>query len=185
MAASEGWSGVYFDDRTAARTTTDLASLVELYASLLFRVAFSIVRSRAEAEDIVQEVFLRIVEHPDHLKEIADVRLWLVRVTWNRAIDHCRRRRPEQIDDALADELIARPPPADELFREQQQMTAVLREMERLPAKERAVLLLSAVDELSTKEVALVLGRSESATRSLLFRARARLRERLDKGGAW
>ena len=63
-------------------------------------------------------------------------------------------------------------------------MRAVLREMDRLP-KGRAgeVLVLSAVEELGTAEMAIVLGRSESGVRALLFRARTRLRERLEKGG--
>ena len=51
--------------------------------------------------------------------------------------------------------------------------------MDRLPAAEREVLLLSAMDELSTAEIAGVMGKSESAVRALLFRARGRLRERL------
>jgi RNA polymerase sigma-70 factor, ECF subfamily len=59
----------------------------------------------------------------------------------------------------------------------------VLREMDRLPKGERHVLLLSAIEELGTAEMAEVLGRSESAVRALLFRARARLRERLEEGG--
>ena len=60
---------------------------------------------------------------------------------------------------------------------------SVLREMERLPKGERHVLLLSAVEELETAEMAKVLGRSESAVRALLFRARTRLKQRLEKGG--
>jgi RNA polymerase sigma-70 factor, ECF subfamily len=58
----------------------------------------------------------------------------------------------------------------------------VLRELERLPRGERHVMLLSVVEELGTAELAEVLGRSESAVRALLFRARTRLRERLEKG---
>jgi RNA polymerase sigma-70 factor (ECF subfamily) len=61
-------------------------------------------------------------------------------------------------------------------------LRAVLRELERLPKAERGVLLLSVVDELGTAEMAEVLGRSESAVRALLFRARTRLRERLEEG---
>jgi RNA polymerase sigma-70 factor (ECF subfamily) len=61
-------------------------------------------------------------------------------------------------------------------------MRLVLRELERLPKAERHVLLLSAVEELETAEMAEVLGRSESAVRALLSRARARLRDRLGEG---
>jgi RNA polymerase sigma-70 factor, ECF subfamily len=73
--------------------------------------------------------------------------------------------------------------PADEAVDDARRMTAVLREMERLPRGERHVLLLSAVEELETVEMAKVLGRSESAVRALLFRARTRLKQRLEKGG--
>jgi RNA polymerase sigma-70 factor (ECF subfamily) len=61
-------------------------------------------------------------------------------------------------------------------------MRSVLRELERLPKAERHVLLLSVNEELGTAEMAGVLGRSESAVRALLFRARTRLRERLEEG---
>jgi RNA polymerase sigma-70 factor (ECF subfamily) len=81
--------------------------------------------------------------------------------------------------------------PADQVLAEAQRINAVLREMERLPKAEHHVLLLSAVEQLGTAEIAAVLGKSESAVRALLFRARTRLRERLgekrlrheDKGG--
>jgi len=72
--------------------------------------------------------------------------------------------------------------PADEALHEARRMKAVLYEMERLPKAERNVLLLSTVEELGTAEMAEVLARSESAVRALLFRARTRLRERLEKG---
>ena len=194
MAASEGWNPVYSKELEERNTRTDLAdahaqtqltALVQQHAALLFRIAFSVVRNRAEAEDIVQDTFLRVLERAHQLAVINDLRVWLVRLTWNRAIDHRRRRRPEQIDDALADQLLARTLPADQLLRDHQQLTTVLRELERLPDKERAVLLLSAVDELNTAEIAHILNRTESATRSLLHRARTRLRDRLNQGGSW
>jgi RNA polymerase sigma-70 factor (ECF subfamily) len=61
-------------------------------------------------------------------------------------------------------------------------LRSVLRELERLPKAERNVVLLSVVEELGTAEMAEVLGRSESAVRALLFRARTRLRDRLEEG---
>jgi RNA polymerase sigma-70 factor (ECF subfamily) len=111
------------------------------------------------------------------------MRVWLVRIAWNLALDRRRRLRPEQIDESFAESLVAAGMPADEMICEAQRMTAVLREMERLPKAERHVLLLSAVEELGTAAMAEVLGRSESAVRALLFRARIRLRERLEERG--
>jgi RNA polymerase sigma-70 factor, ECF subfamily len=161
----------------------DLEALVETYSALLFRVAHSVLRSRSEAEDVVQDVFVRVMEHSLSLPAIRDMRVWLVRIAWNLAIDRRRRIRPEQMDESFAESLAARNVPADDALNEAQRMKAVLRELERLPKGERHVLLLSALEELSTTEMAEVMEKSESAVRALLFRARARLRDRLDRGG--
>jgi RNA polymerase sigma-70 factor, ECF subfamily len=145
----------------------------------VFRVAHSVLRSQAEAEDVVQDVFVRVLEHRTKLPEVRDVRVWLVRIAWNLSMDRRRRVRPDQLDAQFAEGLAARCMPADEAMDEARRMSRVLREMERLPKGERHVLLLSAVEELETSEMAEILGRSESAVRALLFRARTRLRERL------
>ncbi|NYF78344.1 RNA polymerase sigma factor [Granulicella arctica] len=166
-----------------ARSDIDLAALVQTYSALLFRVAHSVLRSRAEAEDVVQDVFVRVLEHRLSLPAVRDMRVWLIRIAWNLAIDRRRRIRPQQMDEGFAETLVARSIPADQSVAETQQIQAVLREIERLPKKERDVLLLSALEELETPEMAKVLGRSESAIRALLFRARMRLRERLEKRG--
>ncbi len=161
----------------------DLASLVDDYSPLLFRVAHSVLRSRPEAEDTVQDTFIRVLEHQRKLPAIRDLRVWLIRITWNLALDRRRRIRPEQMDDLFAESLVSRTLPADQALHEAQRHKAVFRELERLPQKERQVLLLSALEELATTEIAAILGKSESAVRALLFRARTRLRERLNQGG--
>ncbi len=181
MASVEGCS-LALSSMEGARSEIDLAALVETYSSLLFRVAHSVLRSRAEAEDVVQDVFVRVLEHRRSLSAVRDMRVWLVRVAWNLAIDRRRRIRPEQFDEGFAESLVAGNLPADEALNEAQRLRAVVRELERLPKAERDVLLLSVVEELGTAEMAEVLGRSESAVRALLFRARTRLRERLEEG---
>lgn len=181
MASFEGYS-LALASMESTRSEIDLAALVETYSSLLFRVAHSVLRSRTEAEDVVQDAFVRVLEHRRSLPEVRDMRVWLVRIVWNLALDRRRRIRPEQLDEVFAGTLAANNAPADKVFDEAQQIRAVLREMERLPKGERYVLLLSAIEELDTVEMAEVLGRSESAVRALLFRARTRLRERLRKG---
>jgi RNA polymerase sigma-70 factor (ECF subfamily) len=162
----------------------DLGALVEAYSSVLFRVAHSVLRSRAEAEDVVQDAFVRVIEHRRSLPAVRDMRVYLIRIAWNLAIDRRRRIRPDQMDASFAESLVAGDMAADDALQEAQQMKAVLREVEKLPKGERYVLLLSALEELSTAEMAQVTGRSESAVRALLFRARGRLRERLDRGGS-
>lgn len=159
-----------------------LDTLVPTYSALLFRVAHSILRNRAESEDVVQDVFLRVLEHELDLPTIRDLRVWLVRITWNLALDRRRRIRPDQLDEPFAASLAAQTIPADQALADASQIATVLRELERLPKPERHALLLSAIDELSITEISTILHRSESAVRALLFRARTRLRQRLEKG---
>jgi len=165
-----------------ARSAVDLPALVETYSMLLFRVAYSVLRSRAEAEDVVQDSFIRVLEHRFSLETVRDLRVWLIRIAWNLALDRKRRKRPEQLDETFAKSLASGTMPADAAMEEAQHLQSVLREVERLPKAERYVLLLSALEELGTVEIASVLGRSESAVRALLSRARARLRQRLQEG---
>jgi RNA polymerase sigma-70 factor (ECF subfamily) len=152
-----------------------LAALVEQYATTLYRVAFSVLRNPSDAEDAVQEAFLRVLRHRDSLDEVRDRRVWLIRIVWNIVLDRKRRAktRPETDD---VDEL-ARVLPANGLSAEQRAAAAqhhahVLSCVDHLPPKERQVLMLSAFEELSSVEIAAVLGITESSVRSRLFRAR-------------
>jgi len=160
----------------------DLTALVETHSPLLFRVAHSLLRSRSEAEDVVQDTFLRILERRRRLPEINDMRVWLVRIAWNLALDRIRRRKP-QADAAFIQTLVAPDAPVDKALEETRRMQAVLTEIERLPRAERHALLLSSLEELTTSEIATITGRTESAVRALIFRARTHLRTRLEKGG--
>ncbi|HEX9199087.1 MAG TPA: sigma-70 family RNA polymerase sigma factor [Acidobacteriaceae bacterium] len=160
-------------------TAPDLAVLVRNYSGLLYRVALSLLRNQAEAEDVVQDVFVRVLQRQNELAAIDDMRPWLVRIAWNLALDRRRKIRPEQMDEVFAASLVSAELPADQALAEAGSIRQVLAAMERLPKKEREALLLSAMDELSTAEIASILHRSESSVRSLLFRARAHLRKRL------
>ena len=181
MTAIEGYS-LAVPSMQEVRSETDLAALVETYSTLLFRVAHSILRNRGEAEDVVKDAFVRVIENRRKLPEVRDLRVWLVRIAWNLALDRTRRIRPDQLDAGFAESLAACTVAADQALDEARHIQAVLREMDRLPKPERAVLLLSAMNEISTAQIADVLGKTESAVRALLFRARARLRQRLEKG---
>ncbi len=79
-----------------------LAALVDQYAGALYRVAFSVLRNAADAEDAVQEAFLRVLRHRHTLGEVRDHRVWLIRIVWNIVLDRKRRAktRPETDDVA-------------------------------------------------------------------------------------
>jgi RNA polymerase sigma-70 factor, ECF subfamily len=180
MASTEGCSlalSIIEDSPSAV----DVAALVSAYSTLLFRIAYSVLRSKTEAEDVVQDVFIRVLEHRRSLSTVREMRVWLVRIAWNLALDRKKRKRPEQMDDAFATSLASRTISAEAALEGAERFQSALREVERLPKAERHVLLLSALEELNTVEIARVLRRSESGVRALLSRARARLRERLGR----
>jgi RNA polymerase sigma-70 factor, ECF subfamily len=152
-----------------------LVALVDQYASALYRVAYSVLRDPADAEDAVQETFLRVLRHRDTLGEVRDHRVWLIRIVWNIVLDRKRRAktRPETDDVAeLARVLPCTGLSAEEAAAAAQHHAHVLACVEQLPVKERQVLMLSAFEELSSVEIASVLGITESSVRSRLFRAR-------------
>jgi RNA polymerase sigma-70 factor (ECF subfamily) len=152
-----------------------LAALVDQYAGALYRVAFSVLRNPADAEDAVQEAFVRVLRHRDTLDEVRDHRVWLIRIVWNIVLDRKRRAktRPETDDvEDLARVLPSAGLTAEEMAAAAQHHARVLSCVEQLPGKEREVLQLSAFEELSSVEIAGVLGITESSVRSRLFRAR-------------
>ncbi len=160
-----------------------MPALVQAHAATLFRVAHSLLRNRAEAEDVVQDAFVRVLQHRGGLPAVRDFRPWLIRIAWNLALDRRRRIQPDQADEVFLQSLIASQVSADQALAEAQQTRRVLESIDRLPKPERQALLLSAMEELSTAEIADVMGKTESAVRALLHRGRTRLRERLQKGG--
>jgi len=152
-----------------------LAALVDQYAGALYRVAYSVLRNPADAEDAVQEAFLRVLRHRESLGDVRDHRVWLIRIVWNIVLDRKRRvkTRPETDDvDELARVLPSTGLSAEQIAAAAQHHAHVLACVDRLPAKERQVLVLSAFEELNSVEIAAVLGITESSVRSRLFRAR-------------
>ena len=178
-AVFSGWmeiaeKAVYEEARKRAEEQA-LTGLVSQYAGTLYRVAYSVLRNSADAEDAVQEAFVRVLRHRDSLAEVRDQRVWLIRIVWNVVLDRKRRMKTRPETDDVAE--LARVLPAGGLTAEERVAAAqhharVLACVEQLPAKERQVLMLSAFEELTSVEIAAVLGITESSVRSRLFRAR-------------
>jgi RNA polymerase sigma-70 factor, ECF subfamily len=150
-------------------------AMVYQYSALLSRVARSITRDASEAEDVVQETFLRALCHRNKLAELRDTRTWLMSITWNLALDRKRcaktRRQTDGFDE-VSRSLICGGLSADAALIDAQRHAGILDIIDTLPAREREVFLLSAVNELSTVEIARALQTTDSTIRSRLYRAR-------------
>jgi RNA polymerase sigma-70 factor (ECF subfamily) len=153
--------------------------LVVTHARFLFRVAHGLLRHPQDAEDAVQDALLKLYrgEAWREMREagaIKDERAFLARVVWRAALDRMRERGVGADEDAEVLVMDGRASPEAAAGDER----ALLHELiEALPMELREPLLLSAMEELSSREVGVVMGLPEGTVRTRLMRARARLRE--------
>ncbi|MBI4081078.1 MAG: RNA polymerase sigma factor [Candidatus Lambdaproteobacteria bacterium] len=163
--------------RVAAGDPQACAELVDQHLRRVTRFAYRMLGSLAEAEDLSQEVFLRLWRHAGRWEPRARLATWLHRVAYNLCLDVLRRRRNVALDDVPepADPGIG---PADALLQEQI-ARAVEAALARLPERQRAALVLVHYEGLSGVEAAEALACSEEALESLLARGRRTLRQRL------
>ena len=144
---------------------------MDRYETMVFRLAYSYTRSRCDAQDICQEVFLRYFCSRPIFASEEHRRAWLLRVTVNRCKSHLSSwwiRRTVPLDDRI-------PMPEPEY----QELDEVLR---RLPEKDRLVIHLFYYEDCTTREIARMMHCTEGAVRTRLTRARQRLGDLL-KGG--
>jgi RNA polymerase sigma factor (sigma-70 family) len=170
---------------TAARSFEDqLEDLVRQHSRLVYRIAYTALRSHHDAEDATQETFLRVLRYSRKLGAVENHKAWLARIAWRVAVDRSQkrgRRRENSIDDpdlSMA-EMASFDTPANEAVQGSQVGAHLERLIAALPEKLREPLILSTVEEMSPPEVAATLGISEAALRSRVFRARGILREKL------
>jgi RNA polymerase sigma-70 factor, ECF subfamily len=174
-----------------------LETLMERYASRVFRVARGITRTDADAEEVVQDVFLTLARKIDSFEGRAALGTWIYRVATNTALLKHRGKRA-QLEVSLEENLPTfmqdghREGPRPYLLADWSQTPetelldgearAVLsRAIDQLPETYRAVLVLRDVEELSNEETARILGEPVSSIKSRLHRARMALREQLTR----
>jgi RNA polymerase sigma-70 factor (ECF subfamily) len=165
----------------AGDQTDELEEAVREHSRSLYRIAYSVLRNHHDAEDAAQETFIRFLRHRKDWPRIRDRRAWLARTVWRVAIDWKRRPPEISIDDAaLAVWELRDAGAGPEEIAATRQMTALLEHLvDALPRELRDALALSTVDELSSPEIAAVLGIPEGSVRERLWRARQTLREKL------
>ena len=174
-------SDAWLLERIRARDERAFEQLADFYFQPVWRVAARVLRNDAEAEDIAQEVFLKVWLQPPELKKGASLRAWLLRVASNGAIDRLRKKRPEPRDDLpeLADPDIT----AEDALVSNAAVSDVQAAMEILPERQRLALVLTYYEGLANKEAADVIGVSVDALESLLSRARRGLKTSMN--GVW
>lgn len=161
-----------FEDEDAFKLWYEVAAR-RLYAYLFGRCG----GDPSLAEELTQQAFLQAVRHRDSYDGRSDPLTWLIAIGRNRLIDHLRREEREERRHLrlIVREISA--PRSSEYMQSHDERADILDVLRQLPAGQRAALILHHVDDLSVRDVASALHRSEGAVEALLSRGRARFRE--------
>jgi RNA polymerase sigma-70 factor, ECF subfamily len=170
---------------------TAFSELLRRYEGKIFRLALHITQNREDAEDVLQETFLKAYEHLDQFQGQSKFYTWIVRIAVNQALMKLRKRKSDRsvsLDDTIdtGEDTVAREIAGWDENPEQQYSREELSRIlggavEDLAPIYRAVFVLRDIDELSTEETADALGLSVPAVKSRLLRARLQLRDKLTR----
>ena len=165
--------------------------LVRKYDRNVFRIANHITQNREDAEDVVQDAFLKAYQNLDRFQGQSKFYTWLVRIAVNEALMRLRKRRNAKtvsIDEDVETEEGSMPreiadwtPDPEQQYRQSELSDILQKTIQGLPSGFRTVFVLRDVEGLSTEETAEMLGLSVPAVKSRLLRARLQLRERLNR----
>ena len=157
--------------------------MVERQAKFMFQVAFGLVRNRQDAEDAVQEAFLKLYRGEAWLR-MENERGFLARTVWRVALDHLPKTA-ERMTDVAEMELTANGGSPEQSVVDEDERAVLRRLIDGLPEDLRQPLVLSSVEEMTSREVAEAMGIPEGTVRTRVMRARTELRRRfvVMKGG--
>ncbi len=163
-----------------------LSALFERYADRIYRLAEGLLHDAAEAEDVVQESFVKALTNMGRFEGRSGIGTWLYRVAYNTAMDRLRKRgratlASDDDDLPLPHSLADWSSTPEERLLDREARASLDAATDALSAPLRAVFILRDVEGLSTAEAADALGITESAAKVRLHRARLQLRERLSE----
>lgn len=161
-------------EQEAAARDDPIARLVMRQARFVFRVAYSVLRNAHDAEDVVQETFLK-VHRARRWESMVDERAFLARTAWRIAVDRLPKARVAELDPDLPS---GGQDPEQAVIKADWN-AAIHRLIDALPEELRQPLALSTIEELNSHEIAQVMGIPEGTVRTRLMRAREILKQKL------
>lgn len=160
----------------------EIENVIEQHSDMLYRLALIRTGNREDAEDIVQQTFLKLVEHYEKLETSEHIKAWLLRVCCNQCNNYFKlpwKKKRVELEN-FTDYIGVQADCEEEIVRGQQREQLML-EIYQLPEKYRTVLHLCYMEEYSPTEIAGILGISTNTVNVRLNRARKQLAQRLDK----
>ncbi|RMG52760.1 MAG: RNA polymerase sigma factor [Gammaproteobacteria bacterium] len=173
--------------RRARVSDEDFERMLRPHLQAMYRLAWRLLRNRADAEDLVQEVVMRLCDRRDELVAVESLRPWLMRVLYNRFVDEQRRRGRQvplfegQPDEEVLDQVADEGPDPQALLQRMQDTEALQAALDALPEIHRQVLILHDVEGYTLKEVAGITDAPVGTLKSRLNRARSALKQKLSE----
>lgn len=181
----------HFLDRLKQGDEATFHQLVRHHQQIVVNTCYRFLLNREDAEDVAQDVFCEVFQSIRSFKGQCRLSTWIYRIAINRSLDYLRKvkrqkrggnmRRVEWEDSRDELDFVTDGKQPDTIFDEQERLMVMRRAMQELPRKQQIAFVLRHVDGFSQKEIAAVLDMSEGAVESLISRAKAGLRKRLEK----
>jgi RNA polymerase sigma-70 factor (ECF subfamily) len=163
-------------ERCLARDEDAIRELTRRYNQRLYRIARGILRSDLEAEDVVQDTYIRALAGLENFRGQSALGTWLVRIAINEALGRLRRKRPESLDAPPAAPVVD----PETLMATAESRVMLERAIDDLPEAFRSVFVARMVEGLSIEETADLFGLRPETVKTRVHRARVRLRAHLE-----
>jgi RNA polymerase sigma-70 factor (ECF subfamily) len=168
-------------ERARAGNLDAFERIMRLHEKQVLSTALRLVGNLADAQDVAQEVFLKLHRNLRKLADFDEMRRWLYRVTVNRSNDLMRKRGRHAAQPLAGPEPASATCDPEASLLKAERSRLVERALATLPMKERSAIVLRDVEGLPTRDVAEILGSSETTVRSQISTARAKIREFVDR----
>ena len=147
----------------------------------LFRYAYSLLKDRAEAEDVVQEVFMRLWQKRDELINIKNIEAWNMTMTRNLTLDRIKVRKLKLRDLTNAENISEIGSGPDQLIERSEVLAGINKLIDSLSEKQKQVIRLRDIEGYTYQEIGEIIGIDQNLVKVTLFRARENIRKKLLK----
>lgn len=158
---------------------SNIFKIIEPFKNKLYRYSLNILKSDVDAEDVMQEMLIRVWQRRDQFDEIENKEAWCMTVTRNLSIDKIRARKQNTKDISEYYTIADSEAPPDIKAEDKENLKIVMEVLNTLPDKQKEIIHLRDVEGYSYREIGDMIGLSEDQVKVNLFRARQRLKEKL------
>lgn len=161
----------------------DFERLIKIYQPNVFRTAMGLLHNKEDAEEVTQDVFLKIYDSLSSFNQKAALSTWIYRITINASLNFLKKKKGNRLLVGLSAllGLVSKEKQSEKQVTDKEEKDAIRKAMQELPEKQRLAFVLTKYEELPQRQVAEIMQISEGAVEQLVIRARNNLQKKLEK----